>query len=114
MIWDEACWDRRVLDGYRRLIGWRKAHPALRRGLFEPLLAFDRVLAYRRVYEDDEAIVVLNAGGAVMDLAIPTRSGTQRWRELWSGREVMAAEGTMALHCVPAVSFAVWVEGGRD
>ncbi len=108
MVWDEARWNRRILDAYRKSIRWRQTHPALRRGRFETLLAFDRVLAYRREYEEDELLVVLNPGRAVTELAIPTRSDAPAWRELWSGQQLLADDGTLKMDCVPAVSSAIW------
>jgi cyclomaltodextrinase len=109
MVWDETRWNRRISDAYRKLIRLRHTHPSLRLGRFQALLAFDRVLAYRRVYEADEVIIVLNAGAAVMDLAIPTGSHTDAWHDPWSGQQRIAANGMVLIECVPAVSFAILV-----
>jgi len=107
MVWDEAQWNRRIYDAYRKLIHLRRAHPALRRGRFETLLTFDRVYAYRRLYEEDEVTIVLNPGSAVADLAIPTGSDTSVWYDLWTGQQRTAADGMFVFDHVPAVSFAV-------
>lgn len=111
MEWDEARWDPRISEAYRKLIGLRRAHPALRRGRVETLLTFDGVYAYRRVHEGDEVIVILNPRSAVTDLAIPTRSHANVWHEMWTGREQRAANGMLRFDYVPAVSFTVLLPG---
>jgi cyclomaltodextrinase len=114
MVWDEARWNRRISNAYRKLIRLRRTHPALQRGRFEALIGFDRVLAYRRVYEEDEVIIVLNPGAAVTDLAIPTRSGAHTWRDLWSGQQRLAPNGAILMDCMPAVSFAILVPSASE
>ena len=39
-------------------VHWPQRHPPLRLGRFEARLAFDRILAHPRVYEEDEVIIV--------------------------------------------------------
>lgn len=111
MEWDEARWNPRINDAYRKLIGLRRAHPALRRGRFETLLTFDGVCAYRRVYEGDEVIVILNPRSAVTELAIPTRSCADVWHDVWRGQERTASKGMLLFDCVPAGSFTVLLPG---
>jgi len=111
MEWDETQWNHRIHDTYRRLIALRRAHPALRRGHLETLLTFDGVYAYRRVYEGDEVIVILNTRSAVTDLAIPTGSHRSVWQELGTGQERTATNGILLFDRVPAVSFTILLPG---
>ncbi|MBC7264900.1 MAG: glycoside hydrolase family 13 protein [Chloroflexi bacterium] len=114
MIWDEARWDRRIYDAYRKLINLRRAHPALRRGRFETLLAFDGVYAYRRVYEGDEVVVILNPKSAVVNLAIPTGSDTGVWYDLWAHQKRTTTNGVLLFNRVPAVSFTILVPSALE
>ncbi len=61
-----------VRDHFRKLIQLRRAHPALRTGDFQPLLADDRreLLAYSRRSGDETILVVINNGSRpqVVDL----------------------------------------------
>jgi len=111
MEWDEARWNHRIHDSYRKLIGLCRAHPALRRGRFETLLTFNSVYAYRRVYQEDEVIVILNPGATVTDLAIPTGSRADVWHDVWRGQERTATKGMLLFDCVPAVSSTVLLAG---
>jgi glycosidase len=71
MTWNDAEWRPAIHDAVRSLIKLRRAHPALRRGSWEPLLTFNRVLAFRRGHGEDDVVVVLNGGGLVTDLSVP-------------------------------------------
>jgi glycosidase len=112
MPWDPASWDERVLGMHRRLIGLRHDHVACRRGGIEVLVAFEGVLAYRRAWEGDELVVVVNPRGSVADLAAPTGGPDRVWRELFTGVERQAAEGVLRLPQVSARSAAVFVPVG--
>ena len=49
----------------------RKAHPALRRGSYEPLLAREGVHVHLRHQEGDSVIVALNVGTATQTVRVP-------------------------------------------
>lgn len=74
MTWEEKMWRGSVRDAVRRLIALRRRHAALRRGRWEPILAFNRLFAYRRETQSDEVVVVINAGSAASDVDLPFRS----------------------------------------
>jgi cyclomaltodextrinase len=107
MIWEEAKWNRQIFNLYLELIALRRSHKALRQGNFESLLTFDKVYAYRRVYRNDEIIVVLNPGQAVMDLGIPTNSQVEKWRDLIRGNKHNTENKLLLFECVPATSYTV-------
>ncbi len=79
MPWEPSRWDQQVLDACRTLapacdmsasraagVGSRCSRP------------FEGVLAYRRAWDEDEVLVVLDPRGPVADLAVPTHSTTGR------------------------------------
>ncbi len=77
---DEAGYDQRpfgfdgaLFDHYAWLARLRHAHPALRTGSFDTLLADDdhRVYAYGRKLDDDVALVILNASPQSHDVTLP-------------------------------------------
>jgi len=107
MEWDELQWDHRIYDLCRQLIALRRSHVALRYGRFESLLAFNKTFAYRRVYESDEIIIVLNPGSAVIDLAIPTNSKIKTWHSLFDQRTLATTKNLLLLDTVPPTSFNI-------
>ena len=62
MPWDTSRWRQPTYDLTRKLISLRHECAALRRGDFELLLAFNRVLAFVRRHGPEAVIVVLNPG----------------------------------------------------
>ncbi len=70
MPWDEAEWRQPIYRLTRQLVALRRESAALRRGSFELLLTFNRVLAFRRRHGGEEIVVVLNAGAARRDFAL--------------------------------------------
>ncbi|MCS6844951.1 MAG: alpha-amylase family glycosyl hydrolase [Caldilineales bacterium] len=72
MRWDEAQ-DRALLADVRRLVAFRRRHPALSRGPTATLHLDDDTglwLAERR-WEDDRALIAVNAGAAAGHLTLP-------------------------------------------
>jgi alpha-glucosidase len=63
---------------YRRLIGLRRAHPALSRGAYRPVADTANLLAFERAAEGERLVVALNFSGAVSEsLILPkTCAGT--------------------------------------
>ena len=61
-----------LLNFFKKIIQIRKSEPALQRGDFTPLIADPRhILAYRRRFEDDELIVILNFSSRELRYEIP-------------------------------------------
>ena len=105
MPWDQATWNQALLQVYRMLIRARKDHPALRGGSLEPLWLFNGVYAYRRWFENDEVIVVLNPRQARPGLRIPIQPGVaraSRWRDLITGRIIERDALGLYLEHLPA------------
>jgi cyclomaltodextrinase / maltogenic alpha-amylase / neopullulanase len=110
MPWDEDAWNHRRRDLVRRLIELRRASVALRRGDWQPLLAFNRVLAFRRTHGDEQAIVVLNAGPERRDFALELPSGSPAgFVDALSGDAFACNGRTLALPVLRARSALVLV-----
>lgn len=79
---DPNRYDQELFQWYSRLIKLRRGHSALRTGAFEPILALDEkdILAFRRVKEGEQCVVVLNNGWEAQRVTIPISQ--QQGREL--------------------------------
>jgi neopullulanase len=65
-------WDTSLLHDFQRIIAFRKARPALRRGSYRTLLARDDVFAFARQLGRETIVVILNTATATrrVDLGI--------------------------------------------
>lgn len=109
MPWDEAAWDPDLLVTYQDLIRARNMHKALRRGSFETLLVFNGVYAYRRVFKEDEVIVLLNPRESQNDLRIPLKQAgsTRTFREMTDGRLFSSKGDILHINQLPSKSSLV-------
>lgn len=60
MIWDNEKQNKNLLKHYKKLIEIRKNNKALVNGKYEELYAKDRALAYKRVLDNNEILVLIN------------------------------------------------------
>jgi cyclomaltodextrinase len=109
MEWDELKWNKRIYNTYLKLIALRLNRICLRRGSFMPLLAYNRVFAYKRGYEEDQTIVILNPGSAVQSLSIPTQSRISRWYDVFRKKGIVAENGILNLATLNNTSFTILV-----
>ncbi|MGH9246214.1 MAG: alpha-amylase family glycosyl hydrolase [Acidimicrobiales bacterium] len=68
--WDEGRWNRRLFDGYRRLIAWRRASTALRHGGFRWVHVGDDVLVWLRE-SPGERVLCQAARAAHLPVTVP-------------------------------------------
>jgi alpha-glucosidase len=88
---------RSMLALYRRLIGLRRAEPALHDGAYQPVLADGDLLAYVRVAGEQRFLIALNLGSATANLALGELGGVQVVLSTHLDREGEAVHGTLAL-----------------
>jgi alpha-glucosidase len=115
--WDPDHWDQGLRTQVQRLAGLRRAHPSLRRGAYQTLLAEGDCLAFARFDEDELIVVAVNranqpARGLRMDLrdlpwmpaAVDRLDGATAWI---LDTDILVfdlpAKGTAVLHGVPTV-----------
>lgn len=100
--WDAAQHNRELFNLYRRLINLRHRHAALRRGTFEVILlnAPRRLYGYRRRWQGQSLLVVLNAGPEeqVLGLAV---DGPAPYYDLLRERPVPVVDGRLSLRLEP-------------
>jgi glycosidase len=115
MEWDEGRWRDTMVATCRRLIRLRRDLPALRRGSWEALLQFNGLCAYRRRFEGEEAIVVLNPRDAQADVSLPLPDGPAGcWRDALGGGRYAAHGGMLRIEDVPACAALVLVPTGNQ
>lgn len=107
MIWDEGVWNVNINEMYRKMIKIRNTHVALRRGDYTKLLFFNKVFAFKRSYESDEVITILNPGSTVLDLEISTYSKNKKWFDLFSGNEIAISTEILKIKKIDAFSYLV-------
>ena len=102
-------------DHYTALIAARHAHPALRTGSFDTLLASDdaRIYAYGRRLGSDAAVVILHRGDAARDVTLDVSGylpvGASFTGVLGNGAAVVDAYGQLTVTGVPAQSGVLLV-----
>lgn len=97
--WDqEERWDHELLDFYRRATALRQAHPVLRTGDFQHLLAADGAYAFARKLGRQEAIVIFNTNRGPLtldvDLAAAHLQG-QIFDDAWRKERVKVEQGQL-------------------
>ncbi len=76
-----------LLNWYKRVIGVRKAHPALRTGMFSPITYGTRfLLAYLRQTKDETVMVALNFSSRRQRLVLGRELAGRRWELLLSNK----------------------------
>jgi glycosidase len=114
MIWDESLWQPEIAQTVRKLIAIRRAHPALRHGTWEPLLAFNGVLAYRRAHESGDIVVLINPRDAQTDLVVPVPAASAAvWHDLLTGTAYPIGEGALRIERLAAGSALILAPDGR-
>jgi glycosidase len=101
--WDERRWNTGLLDYLKGCIALRKAHPALRRGEYQRLLAVGDIYVFGRKLGDETLIVVLNAGQDAWDLRVPVDAFLGKGAVLqgvWKEGKATVKDGTLTGLCV--------------
>jgi glycosidase len=86
-----------ILNLYRRLLAFRRAHRALSIGDFSLLDVEGDALAYERRHGAERLLVVLNLGGQPLRMALPDWANQCRPLLSTVDDAVMAADGTLPL-----------------
>lgn len=109
MIWDTSQWNEQVLACYEQMATLRSAQEALRRGGYESLLAFERLFVFRRFTENENILIVLNAGNAAEEIRIDTHSDHATWIDYLTGQKFLSEHGFLTLSNVPATSALILI-----
>ncbi|MFP4344644.1 MAG: alpha-amylase family glycosyl hydrolase [Anaerolineales bacterium] len=102
MVWDEARWNRELLDFYRDLIRLRRTSPMLMHGGFQVLLVEEDTFAYQREAPEGWIIVVAHRGEGTrsegrLDVARGGIPDGTLFVEHFSGQKRIVADGALLL-----------------
>jgi glycosidase len=89
----------KMLESYTRMIALRRDHPALRIGSFETILTDDDqdVWMYRRIDQDEEILVAINASITSTEIRLPEGDWLQIYSESEDGDRLDALSGKVWL-----------------
>ncbi len=88
---DEVKFDSLLYNYYKKLIQIRKEENALRRGSFQPInlhISKD-VIAYRKLFENERILVVINNENEPVSIKVPDVQG-DKWLDLLNNSELLA------------------------
>ncbi len=108
MIWEENKKNTRIYNTIRSLISLRENSKALTNGTFESLFSFVGVAAYKRHYQNEEIIVVMNARDDVHNIRIPVRSTRTTYYDYPSKNVVNVKDGEILFSYFPACDFKIF------
>jgi neopullulanase len=117
MSWDESDWDLSLRDAVKRYIALRKAHPALRRGMFVPLYASSakNVYAFARRLGNETMVIVLNNGTACYEVRVPVNGelpdGAKFQDQLRRGSYEVKAQHIVGPKMSPRSGVVLWQKG---
>jgi neopullulanase len=98
MIWDSAFWDTDLLHEFQRLVAFRKATPAVRRGSYHAIYAHENVYGYLRQLGEETVLVVLNVSRVTrrVDLCVESHlpDGTIL-KEAWGTDAIRVEQSTL-------------------
>ena len=109
--WNEQAWDHELRAYFKRCIALRKAHPALRRGSFTPLVAAGSSYVFQRKLDSETFVVALNVGENPVRIKFPAGQDLPDGSvlaDVWSGATVQVARGHITGGLVPARDGIVW------
>jgi len=111
IAWPLATDDNPTLRHYRALTDLRRTLAPLRRGDVAETFADDakRVVAYRRTFQDEEVIVVINRSDETQSVTLPWL-GQEEWLDVWNSRPASAGKPLT----IPPLDGAVFVRPSRE
>lgn len=110
MIWDTTKWNMDLFRWFQKLIGIRNAYPVFRRGSFEAIHVDNakKLYGFKRTYEADKVIVVLNNDKRTHDVTIPVGAESEgRWVDLLTEKTFQRRGETLTRVAVPARSGVI-------
>jgi neopullulanase len=108
--WDEARWDNDLRKAFQSYIRIRNQNAALRTGEYTPIFAEGRKLAFLRHLEDEQIVVLINAGDDAWEINIPFDSTINEgtfFADLLGGDGALLEDGHLRKVKIPALQGAI-------
>lgn len=115
MEWEPSKWNDVIRNTVQKLIALRRQHAALRRGSYETLLTFNGVYAYRRCWEEDQVIAIINPRDArsALHILLPSPGAWREWVDVLSGLRFTSESGQLVIPKLEAKTGLVLVPFSR-
>lgn len=94
MIWDNKQWDMNLRNHFRTMINLRKEFPALVQGVFIPLQSSNYMLAFKRIFHDEEILIIINRGLPTGNIAIHTQSKKKIWEQVFPDKKIIRSNNS--------------------
>ncbi len=107
MIWASEVKNREIYDVIQPLLSLRHQTDVITRGTFENLYSFIGLAAYKRKYQNQEVIVIVNPRDAVHFVRIPIESESSCFYDIFTNQEVQIDDGHIYFDTFPRRSFRV-------
>jgi maltooligosyltrehalose synthase len=76
------------------MINLRKEFPALVYGNFHPLQSYNHMLAFKRVFHNEEILVIINRGLPTGRIAIRTQSEKKTWEQVFPDKKIIRSNNS--------------------
>lgn len=81
-----------ILEEYKHILNFRKESVAIRKGSIENLASTADVLAFKKIYQDEEILILVNTKQTNSKYQIPNALQGTRWKDGFKDTEVVLAE----------------------
>ena len=96
MVWNKNKWNDDIFQFIKKLISFRKNHPSLYKGNFEVISVFNGVFGYKREFDNDVVIILLNPRYSMKDFNLNTnitKNTVPVWKDLLTGDLFISKNG---------------------
>jgi glycosidase len=94
MIWEKKQWNTKLQSHFKTMINLRKEFPALVYGNFHPLQSYNHMLAFKRVFHNEEILVIINRGLPTGRIAIRTQSEKKTWEQVFPDKKIIRSNNS--------------------
>lgn len=95
MIWDKNQWNMDLQNHFKTMINFRKEFPSLVYGDFYPLQSYNHMLAFKRVFHDQEILIIINRGTRTGKIALYTQSNKMIWEQIFPDRNFIRSNNSL-------------------
>ncbi|MDI6765526.1 MAG: glycoside hydrolase family 13 protein [Bacteroidota bacterium] len=116
MILDTLHWNSDLREFYKKVIRIRDENPVFRKGDYRTIIvdATKNIIAFRRDYESNHAIVILNNSPNCQNLVIDNLSQSfQEWYDVLNEKHIKLQDGKLSLESLSPYSGAILLNTKR-
>lgn len=107
MIWNESKQNTKLSATIQTLLHLRRKSKAITQGSFTSLFSFIGLAAYKRQYQDQEIIVIVNTREDLQNVGIPVFSERTRFHDVFGKENLEVSNGMLNFDLFPSHEFRV-------